>query len=353
VCEIGKVRALLITLAIQLLGWRDLSPPGQRLASQLGITEAGFPAAVDSIHSRNAARLRQGEIDHLIFYMLQSKEFTAEDPIDPTAAAAAEAVTPAVRRRIADFGRALAKPAGKRQIYFATLAPKDADNFLEEHLARVLGWIREKEIGCRRAPSPQACIADLYVTRGHSSDTSPQSIEPVRAAFEWLRRTQSFRPKRVLIVGPGTDFAPRTALRDMPEMIYQPRLTRELAGSGIKIDCVDLNPRVVQSAASECDSAQLLDIATGHLPNTYDVIIATNVLLYLDEKELLLAMHNVRAMLTPDGVFIHNDARFAIQLFGRAAGLPVKHFGSVPLDSTRRTALVDRFVIHSPAAPEL
>ena len=57
-------------------------------------------------------------------------------------------------------------------------------------------------------------------------------MEPVRAAFEWLRRTQSFHPKRILIVGPGTDFAPRTALRDMPEMIYQPRLTRELAGRG-------------------------------------------------------------------------------------------------------------------------
>jgi len=338
---------------MQLLGWRDLSPPGQRLASQLGITEAEFPATIDSIRARNAARLQQGEIDHLIFYMLQSKEFTAEEPIDPAAAAAAQADTPSVRRRIADFSRALANPAGNRQIYFATLAPKDAANFLEEQLARTLRWIREKEIGCRTAPSPQACIADLYVTRGHSSDTSPQSMESVRAAFEWLRRAPGFRPKRILIVGPGTDFAPRTALRDMPEMIYQPRLTRELAGSGVKIDCVDLNPRVVQSAASECASVELLDIATGHLPVTYDVIIATNVLLYLDEKELLLAMHNVRAMLAQNGVFIHNDARFAVQLFGRAAGLPVKHFGSVTLDSSRRTPLVDRFVIHSPAAPRL
>jgi len=102
---------------MQFLGWRDLSPPGQRLASQLGITEANFPAAIDSIGARHSARLRQGEIDHLIFYMLQSKEFTAEDPIDPAASAAAEAVTPSVRRRIADFSRALANPpAGGRSI---------------------------------------------------------------------------------------------------------------------------------------------------------------------------------------------------------------------------------------------
>src|SRR5256885_250067 len=115
--------------------------------------------------------------------MLQSMEFTSEDPIDPAAAAAAGGVTPFARRRIADFRRALGKPAGKRQIYFATLVPKESDHFLEEQLTRVLRWIREKEISCGGAPSPQACIADLYVTRGHSSDTSPQSMEPVRAAF--------------------------------------------------------------------------------------------------------------------------------------------------------------------------
>jgi hypothetical protein len=178
-------------------------------------------------------------------------------------------------------------------------------------------------------------------------------MESVRAAFEWLRRAPGFRPNWILIVGPGTDFAPRTALRDMPEMIYQPRLTRELAGSGVKIDCVDLNPRVVQSAASECASVELLDIATGYLAVTTTSSSRPTCCCYLDEKELLLAMHDVRAMLAQNGVFIHNDARFAVQLFGRAAGLPVKHFGSVTLDSSRRTPLVDRFVIHSPAAPKL
>jgi hypothetical protein len=70
-------------------------------------------------------------------------------------------------------------------------------------------------------------------------------------------------------------------------------------------------------------------------------------LLYLDEKELLLALHNVRSMLAPDGVFIHNDGRFAIQLFGRAAGLPVIHFESLTIGATRSVELVDRFVIHS------
>ena len=344
---------LLLALAFQTLGWRDLSPPAQRLATQISITEQGFTDAIGSIRARNAARLREGEIDHLIFYMLQSAEFTTETPIDPAAAAVAQGFTPAIRRRIADLARAFANPAGERQRYFATLTPKSADRFLQEQLTRVLRWIREKEIGCRTASAPQTCIADLYVTRGHSSDTSPQSMELVRAAFDWLRRQRSFRPKRILIVGPGVDFAPRTALRDRPPTMYQPRLTRELVGSAVRIDCVDLNPRVVRFAAGECDSAQLLDVAVEHLQATYDAVIATNVLLYLDHRELLLAMHNVRAMLAPDGVFIHNDGRFATQLFGRAAGLPVIHFESLTVDTARSVSLVDRFVIHSPADPKL
>jgi SAM-dependent methyltransferase len=327
--------------------------PAQRLARQIGITEPGFANTIGSIRARNAARLREGEIDHLIFYMLQSAEFTREAPIDPADAAASQSVTPAIRRRIADFSLALRNPKSERQRYFATFIPKDADHFLQEHLIRVLRWIREKEIGCRTAPSPQACIAELYVGRGHSSDTSPQSMEPVRAAFDWLERHRSFRPKRILIVGPGLDFAPRTALQDRPPIMYQPGLTRKLAGSGVKIDCVDLNPRVVRAAAGECDEAQVMDIAAERLLATYDAVIATNVLLYLDEKELLLALHNVRRMLAPNGVFIHNDGRFAIQVFGRAAGLPVIHFESLTVGAARSVELVDRFVIHSPADPKL
>jgi hypothetical protein len=251
---------------------------------------------------------------------------------------------------MADFVRMLAHPADERQKYFASLVPASPHQFLETHLARVLRWIREKEVGCRTAASPQTCMAALYVSRGHSSDTSPQSMLAVRAAFDWLRRDG---PKRILIIGPGTDFAPRTGLGAAPVTTYQPRLTRELAGSSVKIDCVDLNPRVVRTAAGDCDAAELLDITLERLDRKYDVIIATNVLLYFDQKELLLALQNIRAMLETNGAFIHNDARFETHLFGRATGLPVIHSGTVTLDASRRPQTIDRFVIHSPAPPKL
>ena len=83
------------------------------------------------------------------------------------------------------------------------------------------------------------------------------------------------------------------------------------------------------------------------------MIIATNVLLYLDDRELLLAMNNVRRMLSPSGVFVHNDARFSAGLFGKASGLPPIHFGEITLDSRRTPPLTDRYVIHQVAPPSL
>jgi hypothetical protein len=343
----------ILAFAIQAVTWAQLTAPAQRLASDLSITRDNFPSLIQSIRERNAARLREGEIDHLIFYLLQSQEFTKERPVDPAAAATSADLAGVIQRRVSDFLNALAAPAGEHQEYFARLVPADAAPFLDVQMARVLGWIRKRETGCRTAPSPQACIAALYLNRGHSSDTSPQSTIPVRAAFDWKRKQGDFDPKRILIVGPGSDFAPRTALRSGPVAVYQPGMIRELAGPGATIDCADLNPRVVRSAAGECDSAIRLDITTESLDGKYDAIIATNVLLYLDQKELLLALHNIRAMLAPGGVFIHNDARFEAQVFGRAAGLPVIHFGPVTVDAMRRPPAVDRFVIHSPAAPKL
>ena len=139
--------------------WVDLPPPARYLASELGLSEDKFPAIIDTIRTRNAARLREGEIDHLIFYMLQSRDFTSEAPIEP-----AQARNESVRRRMTDFVRMLAHPADERQKYFASLVPDPAEQFLETQLARALRWIREKEVGCRSAPSPQACIAELYAS---------------------------------------------------------------------------------------------------------------------------------------------------------------------------------------------
>ena len=123
----------------------------------------------------------------------------------------------------------------------------------------------------------------------------------------------------------------------------------------MKIDCADINPRVLTYARSTCDGTYKLNVITGRLKTLpgYDLIIATNVLLYLNQPELLLAMNNIRLMLKPGGVFLHNDARFEAKLFGKASGLPAIQFAEVSVDPHHNPPLIDRFVVHLPAPPRL
>jgi SAM-dependent methyltransferase len=282
--------------------------------------------------------------------MLQSTEFTEANPLEPASVNQQDRL---VTKRVEDLLKAVKQPATERLKYFATLLPDtDAPAFLQKELSRVLLWIRDKEVGCRSAPSPQACVADLYTSRGHSSDTSPQSLPVVRAAFAWLSKVQHPDPKRVLIIGPGSDFAPRTDFRSGTVQTYQPRLVRELA-KGATVDCVDINPRVVSASRNECHSSERLDITVESSDRRYDLIIATNLLLYLNDAELLLALQNVKRMLGPGGVFVHNDGRFQAGLFGKAVGLPLRFFEKVTLDATRHPALIDHLVIHELTAPRL
>jgi len=68
--------------------------------------------------------------------------------------------------------------------------------------------------------------------------------------------------------------------------------------------------------------AEPLDIVTERLDQAFDVIIATNILPYFDDTELMLALDNIAAMLAPGGVFLHNEARPILADVTNAIGLP-------------------------------
>jgi hypothetical protein len=202
------------------------------------------------------------------------------------------------------------------------------------------------------------------------------------------------RVRRVLIVGPGLDLAPRTALQeDAPPESYQPwAVIDALLALGLsraedlEVVAADINPRVVEHLAGarvrapvlalaseirDSDTVRLspgyvdyfarlggaigeagpvtgaaplrktvrirpgiarslaavqLDISVERLQDAaFDVIVATNVLPYLDDTELTLAMANVAAMLAPDGTFMHNEARPVLGEITAALGLPLAH----------------------------
>jgi hypothetical protein len=98
-------------------------------------------------------------------------------------------------------------------------------------------------------------LALLYQDRGHSTDTRIEPSFAVWTALSVLKRLKpSLQLNRVLIVGPGLDFAPRTDLVDLvPPQSYQPfavadaLLSLDLTTADrFEIHSVDINDKVVQ-----------------------------------------------------------------------------------------------------------
>ncbi len=93
-----------------------------------------------------------------------------------------------------------------------------------------------------------------------------------------------------------------------------------------------------------------LNIAAERLETTVDVAVATNVLAYLTDVELALALANIRAMLADGGVLLHNEARPALHELSRAAALPLEHGRSVTIATVEGGApLYDTVWLHRAA----
>ena len=262
--------------------WDDVAPLRATLQAR-GLTTTTFPAYVARTHDENLRRVREGDLDHLVFYILQSTRFTSAPTIEPAISAKAlveslaadergvflkepvlpaARVPPAVRDRIAAFLRAIAGDPGRdaRLTYFraltTTVFPDQArrvDGLRAEYL-RVMRFVYEKEFVAQRAAQPAEAIAELYRTRGLSTDTA---VEAGFLVYNGLGIAQSIDPqrriRRVLIVGPGLDLAPRTSLQDeRPPESYQPwavidaLLTLNLSRADeLEVVAADINPRVV------------------------------------------------------------------------------------------------------------
>ena len=237
----------------------------------------------------------------------------------------------------------------------------------------------------------------------------------VYAALGVLKALDPAKPiRRVLIIGPGMDLAPRTGLLEesAPES-YQPwavidaLLSLELSRIGdLQVCAVDINPRVVQrlrraeasppvlslvsglkegpalrltkdyrdyfaalgrrvgridagadvtvdrlSKRVRIDpevaatlSAESLNIVTERLTGeSFDVVIATNILVYLQPLELTLALANISSLLRPGGVLLHNEVRTGFDADAASAGLALEQsrqvviatvMGAAPLADT-------------------
>ncbi len=436
------VRAAQIRAGAARITWEDAAPLHARL-EQRGITATAFPAYVERVRQTNAGRVREGDLDHLVFYLLQSTRFTSLSPIEPalsakglvesldgrereaflkTSQAPLARVPPPVRSRAAALVRALdSSSRDARLAYFRGLVKATFPNRREREAAlareylRAMRFVYEKEFVAQRSQRAPEAVAELYRSRGLSTDTAVEAGYVVYTGLGIIRALMPERRiRRVLIVGPGLDLAPRTALVEAgPPESYQPwavidaLLSLGLSRAGdLQVVGADINPRVVDHLTRSRDNPPVLTLvseiretdtitlsadyreyfvqlgkaiadeddpprggiatlARGHLRKTvrvgkaaagtlaaatldivterldvpaFDLVVATNILPYFDDVELMLAMSNVAGMLAPGGVFLHNEARPVLGDITDALGLPFEQSRHVVIATVRGSA---------------
>ena len=378
--------AALLTASIQ---YEDLPPPAR---TAIAADASAFDSFLADIKRTTQQRLLAGDREHLAYFILQSTSFTNLAPIEPAASAKqlhqTKSIPPDVQARMDAFIAALQQsPKGERLQYFASVKPEGLRIAYNE----AMDFLYRKEFESKQNLNR---IASLYESRGYSSDTSIEATFPVYLALKRLPRANI---KRVLIIGPGLDFAPRTALFDKyPPQSYQPYavadallslgLTKE---QDLQIDCLDINPNVVQffdqqrapqlhlpiktlspehnaytrqlgrkvgvrsgnqltirRSLARRISATTGNILTDRLPHQYDLIIATNVLAYMPRRELLLALANVHAALAPGGWFIHNDLREDVEAFTKLFNFEPQYADMIALSESATRGIFDAFVMH-------
>ena len=265
--------------------WHDVAPIHDRLRTS-GVDQNTFTSYIDRIQRTTARRVREGDFDHLIFYVLQSSHFTRLPPIEPALSAKAfvEArksatvdpmPTPAVEARFTAFLNAVdSSDRDPRLAYFRALlaeTPQGPDRriILRAHYLRVANFLYDKEFVQRLRPEAAAA---LYRTRGLSTDTAVESGYSVHVGLGVLKALEpSRRIRRVLIVGPGIDLAPRTGLLEAgPPESYQPwAVIDALVSLGLstlddlEVVGADINPRVVDHLRVSRQTPPVLRLITG------------------------------------------------------------------------------------------
>jgi hypothetical protein len=269
-------------VASRRITWADVAP-FQSAFEAKGLTASSFASYVERTHEENLRRVHDGDLDHLIFYALQSTRFTSLPPIEPAMSAKAFVDTGQIpdgaRARLAAFARALdSKSDDPRLAYFRglvkTTAPdaRQRDELLRREYARVMRFVFEKEFVAQRSTNATEAVIELYRTRGLSTDTAVEASYVVYLGLGVMKAIEpGRRVRRVLIIGPGLDLAPRTGLQEAgPPESYQPwAVIDALVALGLsrlddlEVVAADINPRVVQHLQERRTRPPVLQLASG------------------------------------------------------------------------------------------
>ena len=285
----GLPIVLLSVLApARTITWTDLTPAMQARLDKWSEGGSGFDAKVAGLAREGERRVRQGDMDHLVFYLLQSTHFTKLPPLEPaltarefveamkSGALAGNRFPPRVRPRVAAFLRALgSKDRDPRLQYFRALLDSvstSRETVIAGEYMRAMTFLYAQEFVMRGRSRMGGEVAGLYETRGFSTDTAVEAGYAVHVGLSVLKALDpSRRIRRVLIVGPGMDLAPRTGMLETgPPESYQPwAVIDALVGLGLSsLDALevvgaDINPRVVSHLRASRAAPPVLRLVTG------------------------------------------------------------------------------------------
>ncbi len=333
------------------LAWCDLP---QTLQRRFGNASA-WKETRQRMEYNTAARIQAGEEEALVYFLLQGREFTKQPPIEPEAAARAGTIPSG---RIHDLVAELQRRKSGIRLAWArdVLRGRNAEKTLRSTSIRVLQSLRDKQ----SVMGDGSALADWYQTRGISTDAGLVASYPVAIGLRSIAaRDAEWRASRVLVVGPGFNWAPRGSWREAPGGSPQPWAVAAtigqlgLANSDIAMTAADVHPRVAQwfsqarlppamlldSGVADVDVSEWrdglakwrgrnlricgrrLNIITERLPDrNFDLAIATNILLYLSDTEAALALANIAVMVRPGGYLIHNEMRAEVEKAAIAFG---------------------------------
>jgi len=108
------------------------------------------------------------------------------------------------------------------------------------------------------------------------------------------------------------------------------------APAGVQMRAVHVRPEIVRSITPEDLNVVLQRVDPLAASERYDLIVATNILVYYDVFEQSLAMANVAKMLNPGGLLLTNSPVFEL------SSTPMRSVGYTDMRYERRDAGRDR-----------
>ena len=239
---------------VSAVQWGALPPALQSWLVRTGIDEARFSGWLSANRNRTALRIREGDEDHLVAFALQSRAFTSLERIEPALSAKAflarGAIPADAAARLRAVARALARASGDPRLDYFRQLPHD-EAALQAMYTRAMRALHDKEFV---AGSDAQAVAALYQRRGLSTDSAVEAGFAVQVGLATLQALEPARRiRRVAIIGPGLEIAPRTGFIDgIPPQSLQPYAVADALVSlgladidALEVFCLDVNPRVV------------------------------------------------------------------------------------------------------------